>query len=366
MVPCPLKTVNVLLKDNSYSIKIGSDLEEIAEKFFSQHNFSRKAMIVTDTNVGKLYSERVEKLLQKCGFEPEVAVVEAGENSKCLRETEKLYTRASEAHLDRHSPIIALGGGVIGDLAGFAASTYMRGVPLIHIPTSMLSQVDSSIGGKVGVNHNLFKNLIGSFYQPRTVFIDINFLQTLPQREISTGLAEIIKYGMIYDKDFFTYLEKNVDKLLQLDPQVLMHAITRSCEIKALIVSIDEKESDLRSILNFGHSFGHAIEKETQYAKYNHGEAVAAGMVGASIISCEKGLLSKDELKRLHSLLERCRLPQKCSACTENGIYHALFHDKKVVNGKLKWVIPDRIGRVHLDTSIDEKSIRSALNQILL
>ena len=270
-----MRIVPVNLNEKSYNIYIAHNLETTIINFFKAQKYSQKALIITDTNIAPLYADSVKDLLTKAGFNAKIAIIPAGEQSKSLSVAETLYTQAIEHGLDRKSPIIALGGGVVGDLAGFIAATFMRGVPFIQMPTSLLAQVDSSVGGKVAVNHALGKNLIGAFYQPQAVFMDLEMMKTLPTKEISTGLGEVIKYGFIYDHDFYTYLTEHQQEILQLKPEALIHIIARSCEIKADVVSKDECEAGLRAILNFGHTLGHAIEKETNYAVYNHGEAVA-------------------------------------------------------------------------------------------
>ncbi|MBQ1920423.1 MAG: 3-dehydroquinate synthase, partial [Selenomonas sp.] len=270
-----MRKVSVDLGPKSYDIFIGYGIDAEIRDFVSRAAFSGQGLIVTDTNVGPLYGSWLQSLLQAAGLKTELAVIPAGESSKSLKTADELYTKAIELGLDRKSPIFALGGGVVGDLAGFIAATYMRGVPFIQVPTSLLAQVDSSVGGKVAVNHLLGKNLIGAFYQPQAVFMDLNCMRTLPEREMATGLGEVIKYGVIYDQDFFRYLEENQAAITAREPEALTHIIARSCEIKAAVVSQDEQEAGLRRILNFGHTIAHAIEKETGYSRYNHGEAVA-------------------------------------------------------------------------------------------
>ena len=284
-----MRDVHVELGKDSYKILIGRNLGAELQNFIRETGFSEKALLISDTNVGKLYGENVLRSIREAGLSAELIMVPAGESSKSLQQAEQLYTAAIEHCLDRKSPIFALGGGVVGDLAGFIAATYMRGVPFVQIPTSLLAQVDSGVGGKVAVNHRLGKNLIGAFYQPKRVFMDMGTLDTLPVREIHTGLGEIVKYGVIYDADFFDFLEKNADKALSLEEMAVQHMVARSCEIKADVVSKDEKEGGLRRILNFGHTVAHAIEKETGYVRYNHGEAVAIGMICAAYISREMG-----------------------------------------------------------------------------
>ena len=271
------------------------------------------------------------------------------------------WVLAIELGLDRKSPIFALGGGVVGDLAGFIAATYMRGVPFVQLPTSLLAQVDSSVGGKVAVNHALGKNLIGAFYQPKGVFMDLSMMESLPKREIATGLGEIIKYGIIYDADFFAYLEQHADAVLALEREAAVHMIARSCEIKAAVVSEDEKESGLRRILNFGHTMAHAIEKETGYIRYNHGEAVAIGMIGAADISARLGMVSADDVARVEALVERMQLPTKAEGCTVDAMYRDIFHDKKTINGKVNWVLMQGIGKVTCRNDVPEDIVRKAM-----
>ena len=290
-----------------------------------------------------------------------IAFIPDGETSKSLQEAEKLYTRAIEAGLDRKSVVIALGGGVVGDLAGFVAATFMRGIDLIQIPTTLLAQVDSSVGGKTAVNHALGKNLIGAFHQPRAVFIDLNFLKTLPEREIKSGLGEVVKYGVISDGDFFTYLEDNADKILQCDLKTLAHVVKRSCEIKAQVVGADEKESGLRRILNFGHTLAHAIEEETRYEKYRHGEAVSIGMVGAAVISWELGKINFNDVARLKDLLDKLQLVTTCEGVDVDDVCKVALRDKKVIGGKIGWILMRGIGDVEITDEVTELEIKKAL-----
>ena len=356
-----MRKVKVDLGENSYDITIGYGLDEELVQFVRQAGFSAKAMIVTDSNVGPLYSGRIKKLLESAGLSPVVAEVPAGERAKCLKVAESLYTKAIELGLDRKSPIFALGGGVVGDLAGFIAATYMRGVPFVQLPTSLLAQVDSSVGGKVAVNHPLGKNLIGAFYQPQAVFMDLSLMDSLPAREIYTGLGEIIKYGIIYDADFFAFLEANQQAVLALEPEAVIHMIARSCEIKAAVVSQDEQEQGLRRILNFGHTMAHAIEKETGYVRYNHGEAVAIGMVGAADISCQLGLIDETAVARVTALIAGLKLPVKAVGCTVDAMYADIFHDKKTIGGKVNWVLMTEIGTVISRNDVPEPIVRQAM-----
>ena len=274
-----MRKVKVELGIDSYEILIGNALNDELKNFVVNKKFSKKSLLVTDTNVEKIFAAEIKKILESAGLEIKLVTIPAGETSKSLSEAEKIFTAAIEYGLDRKSAIFALGGGVVGDLTGFVAAAYLRGVPFIQIPTTLLSQVDSSVGGKTAVNHKLGKNLIGAFYQPKAVFIDLDMLKTLPAREIKSGLGEIVKYGIIRDSKFFDYVENNAEKILRLENEVMENIIARSCEIKADVVSKDEKESGLRRILNFGHTMAHAIEEATNYSKYAHGEAVAIGMI---------------------------------------------------------------------------------------
>ena len=357
-----IRRVEVALGERSYPIVIGNSIDDEIAAFVSRAGYSARSMIVTDTNVEPLHAAHIAKVLHRAGLQAEIAVIPAGESSKSLAEADRLFTRAIEMGLDRKSPIFALGGGVVGDLAGFVAASYMRGVPFIQLPTSLLAQVDSSVGGKVAVNHQLGKNLIGAFYQPEAVFIDLDLLASLPAREIATGLGEIIKYGMIYDADFFAWLEEHCTAVLALRPPAAAHMIARSCEIKADVVRQDEREGGLRRILNFGHTIAHAIEKETNYVRYRHGEAVAIGMVGAAEISVQMGLLPPADCRRMVQLIRTMGLPQRTEGVTADAMYEDLFHDKKTVGGRIHWVLAEGIGKVVIRDDVPEMTVRKILS----
>lgn len=354
-------TVRVELGPDSYDIVIGRNAWNNLPDFVAKRNYSRNALIVTDTNVGPLYGEKVKSLLAGAGIRAAVAAIPAGEASKSLTVAEEVFTRAIEGGLDRRSPVIALGGGVAGDLGGFIAAAYMRGVPFIQIPTSLLADVDSSVGGKVAVNHRLGKNLIGAFYQPEGVFIDLDCLKTLPPREISTGLGEILKYGIISDGELFTYLEKNSQAVKELDLEAVRHLIIHSCQIKAEVVSRDEKEGGLRRILNYGHTMAHAIEKEAGYGRYNHGEAVAIGMVCAAHIGAALKLSDEGLLERIEELCCRLGLPTRVENCAVDKMYAAIFHDKKTVNGVVSWVLAPRLGETVITGDVPEEIVKAAM-----
>ena len=348
-----MKNITVDLGKNSYEIIIDNRIEGELRNFVSKQNFSHKSLLVTDSNVGSLVGDRFAEILRAEGLDIRVVTIPAGEPSKSLSTATEIYTAAIEHGLDRKSPIFALGGGVVGDMSGFVAATFMRGVPFIQIPTSLLAQVDSSVGGKTAVNHPLGKNLIGAFYQPRAVFIALDFLSTLPPREIASGLGEIVKYGVIADADFFCYLENRVEEILALEPSTMEHLIARSCELKADVVSKDEREAGLRRILNFGHTLAHAIEEETAYRKYTHGEAVAIGMI------------SNAEVDRLKLLIDRLKMISRAENLDVNRIYSALFRDKKTVDGKINWVLPDRIGHVEIKNDVPESVVKNAVKKII-
>ena len=360
-----MKNITVDLGKNSYEIIIDNRIEGELRNFVSKQNFSHKSLLVTDSNVGSLVGDRFAEILRAEGLDIRVVTIPAGEPSKSLSTATEIYTAAIEHGLDRKSPIFALGGGVVGDMSGFVAATFMRGVPFIQIPTSLLAQVDSSVGGKTAVNHPLGKNLIGAFYQPRAVFIALDFLSTLPPREIASGLGEIVKYGVIADADFFCYLENRVEEILALEPSTMEHLIARSCELKADVVSKDEREAGLRRILNFGHTLAHAIEEETAYRKYTHGEAVAIGMLGAAEIGRELEMISNAEVDRLKLLIDRLKMISRAENLDVSRVYSALFRDKKTVDGKINWVLPDRIGHVEIKNDVPESVVKNAVKKII-
>ena len=359
-----MRKVKVDLGKNSYDIYIGNGLDNYITNFTSSAKFSKKAMLITDSNVEKIFSGEIRLALESAGLEVKSVTIPAGETSKSLAEAEKIFTAAIEFGLDRKSAIFALGGGVVGDLTGFIAATYLRGVPFVQIPTSLLAQVDSSVGGKVGVNHTLGKNLIGAFYQPKAVFIDINMLQTLLSREIASGLGEIVKYGIIRDSELFKYIEDNAYKILALEDDVMEHVIARSCEIKADVVSKDEKEGGLRRILNFGHTMAHAIEEATGYSKYVHGEAVAIGMIGAAHISRSLGKIDDSTFERLQNLIDKLGMVSRIKDCDVDEMFKAIFRDKKTINGKIHWVLMDSIGKVSIESDVPDDVVKAAFDYI--
>lgn len=355
-----MRKVEVDLKDNGYAIWIGRSLEAGLTEALAQKPFSRRALVVSDETVALLYGARVLAALESAGYEASLFAVRPGEVSKSLETAEALYTAAIERGLDRRSPVFALGGGVVGDLAGFVAATYLRGVPLVQLPTTLLAQVDSSVGGKVAVNHPLGKNLVGAFYQPQAVVMDLTALRSLPPRELSAGLAEIVKYGVIYDATFFDSLSAEAERILALDAEALSRVVARSCEIKAAVVREDERETGLRMILNFGHTIAHAIETDSHY-RYNHGEAVAVGMHGAALLSWRRGWMPAEAVERLKALLTRFRLPLRAEGCDPARLFAILFRDKKVLDGAIRWVLPRGIGAVAITADVPHDLVREAL-----
>jgi 3-dehydroquinate synthase len=358
-----IETIRVELGERSYDIVIGSNMLRSIGASLKPFGFSPKVVIVSNPTVYPLYGSVVADSLKKEGFDVLTVTIPDGEEYKELLWTEHIYNMLLKAKLDRSSSLIALGGGVVGDITGFAASTYMRGISYIQVPTTLLAQVDSSVGGKTGVNHKLGKNMIGTFWQPRLVWIDVKTLKTLRKREFIAGFAEVIKYGVIWDEELFDFLETKKKEILNLDRDALMHMIKRSCEIKAEVVSKDEREAGLRSILNFGHTIGHAIETVTGYRKYLHGEAIAIGMHLETKLACMLGLIDKKKLVRIKSLIDAYGLPSEMPFDIDvDHIRSSMELDKKAVAGKLKFVLPEKIGKVRIQKGVTEKAIKDVLN----
>jgi len=336
-----MKILNVELGDRSYPIYIGSGLLEDA-KIITSHIKTKTICIVSNTTVSKLYIENIKNLLGD--YQVVEAIIDDGEEFKNYNSLNYIYTKLLENQCNRDTTILALGGGVVGDIAGYAAASFLRGIPFIQIPTTILAQVDSSVGGKTGINHLLGKNMIGAFYQPQAVVIDLDVLKTLDNRQVSAGLAEVIKYGLIWDEAFFEYLEKNIDNLKKLDFEHLENIIFRSCEIKAKVVSEDEKESGIRAILNLGHTFGHAIENCLGYGKWLHGEAVGCGMVLAAKMSLAHGWLSVSEFARVKNLISRANLPIDKPNIAYQDFIDAMKLDKKNKDKEIYLVLQKGIG----------------------
>jgi 3-dehydroquinate synthase len=338
-----MQTLTVDLGDRSYPIRIGAGLLGRAELILP-HLAQKRVMIVTNTTVAPLYLAQLTATLEAAGVTVAQVVLPDGEAYKNWETLNLIFDALLTDRAERKTTLIALGGGVIGDMTGFAAASYQRGVPFIQIPTTLLSQVDSSVGGKTGINHPLGKNMIGAFYQPKLVLADTDTLKTLPARELSAGLAEVIKYGLIWDVEFLAWLEANMDRLRALDPAAITHAIYRSCEIKAQVVGEDEREGGIRAILNLGHTFGHAIETGMGYGTWLHGEAVAAGMVMAAQTSQRLGWLSEADVERTRALVRAAGLPDVAPDLGAATYLEYMGHDKKVEGGKMRFVLLKKLG----------------------
>ena len=339
-----MHTLNVALAERSYPIHIGAGLLSRPELFVAQLPQKRVALI-TNTTVGPLYQHKLADSLVAHGVDVVAVVLPDGESHKDWRTLNGIFDVLIENRCERGTTILALGGGVVGDIAGFAAATYQRGVPFVQVPTTLLAQVDSSVGGKTAINHPNGKNMIGAFYQPRAVIADTDTLRTLPKRELAAGLAEVIKYGLIRDCVFLEWIEANIERLLSRNAEALAYAIERSCQIKAEVVEVDERENGIRAHLNFGHTFGHAIEAGTGYDTWLHGEAVAAGMVLATQLSHRLGYVSGSDADRVTTLLERAGLPVRAPGMGRDRYLELMAHDKKVEGGRLRFVLLEKLGK---------------------
>ena len=352
-------TVNVELADRSYPIFIGKELLEQPELLLPYIG-KGKVLVVTNEVVAPLYLEKVQTAL--CSSGCDALVIPDGEQHKNLDTVIQIYDRLLAEKFDRSSTLIALGGGVVGDITGFAAATYQRGINFIQIPTTLLAQVDSSVGGKTGVNHPQGKNMIGAFYQPQCVLVDTSVLSTLPKREVKAGLAEVVKYGLINAADFFTWLEQHADGILQLDPELVSNVVKVCCEQKASIVAKDERESGVRALLNLGHTFGHAIETAMGYGTWLHGEAVAAGMVMAADLSMRMGWLDQSQALRIKSTLAKFGMPVAPPAAISTETYIDLMSsDKKAERGRIRFIVLRAIGEAFLQGDIDAKFVKQTL-----
>ena len=346
-----MHTLSVALGERSYPIFVGSDLLTRTE-LYSSHIHGRQVCIVTNETVAPIYLQSLRQALSD--YQLSVVILPDGEAHKNLDTLNQIFTGLLSDKHNRTTTLIALGGGVVGDMTGFAAASYQRGVNFIQVPTTLLSMVDSSVGGKTGVNHPLGKNMIGAFYQPQAVVADIALLSTLPQREISAGLAEVIKYGLICDYEFFVWIEKNIEKLMAGDAEALAYAVVRSCENKAAVVAQDEYEGGIRAILNLGHTFGHAIETAQGYGNWLHGEAVAAGMIMAADLSVRRGDITHQDFLRIVALLEQAKLPVKAPEDMTPEQFVALMGvDKKVLDGRLRLVLLESMGKAVVTSDID-------------
>lgn len=352
------RVIRVDLGDDSYDIVIGPHCLDRLGALTRSFDLTGRALVVTHPGIAKRYGERTTDSLRSAGFEPGLVEVPDGEAQKSLAWTGKLYDAMLAHRMDRRSPVIALGGGVIGDLAGFAAATFLRGIPFIQAPTSLLAQVDASVGGKVAVDHRRGKNLIGAFYQPLLVLASLDTLGSLPDRELRAGMAEVIKYGVIADPGLFAYIEGRLDEILARDRNALAHLVARSCEIKAEVVAGDEREQGRRAILNFGHTMGHAIETQTGMM---HGEAVSIGMVYAARVAERMGMMDGDSVRRLADLLGRTGLPQRREGLDVQATIETMKFDKKSVGGRTRFILPTCIGEVVIRDDVPDEYIRDVL-----
>jgi 3-dehydroquinate synthase len=359
-----VRTIHVPLGNRSYDIKIAPGLIDRLGRECARLKLAARCAIITDTNVGKRYAKAAFNSLATAGFSPALIIVQPGEAAKSLKTVQSCYDQLAGHRLERKSFIVALGGGVVGDLAGFLAATYLRGLAFVQVPTTLLAQVDSSVGGKVGVNLKAGKNLVGAFHQPKLVLCDLDTLKTLPDREFRAGLAEVIKYGIIYDGKLFAQLERNMPKLLERDSKALAVVVARCCEIKAEVVGQDETEKGLRAILNFGHTIGHAIENISGYGKFLHGEAISIGQVAAAKLSHAVLGLPERDVERIENLFRRAGLPvrTRLNSSKRQKLIAAMRLDKKVSDGEIKFVLGERIGRVAWSQHVPENQIHQVLD----
>ena len=357
LVPIDTKSYEVTIESGILS-KIGSELHELGIKR------NRKILIISNKEIDNLFGEKIKKSLSENNFSAKVILIKPGESYKNLKTVNEIYDAAYEYGLERGSLMIALGGGIVGDITGLAAATWLRGIDFIQIPTTLLSMVDSSVGGKTGVNHPKGKNLIGAFHQPKAVFIDTDTLKTLPRREFNAGMAEIIKYGIIKDKELFEFLEKkdNLNQIINLNNEYLIKIIKKSVQTKSDIVAMDEQENGIRAILNYGHSFGHVIENLCGYGEYLHGEAISIGMRIAGDIAVAKGLWKEEESKRQNNLINKYGLPTTIPKIPKNKILKILMGDKKVQEGKMRFILPKYIGKVGIYNDVTDSDFMYFFN----
>ncbi len=355
-----IQTLSLDLGERSYPIHIGCDLLARSE-LLTPHFRQKKAVIVSNTTVAPLYLERLRSTLEKTGISVLPVILPDGEEYKHWQSLNLIFDALLKAHCERNTTLIALGGGVIGDMGGFAAACYQRGMPFVQVPTTLLSQVDSSVGGKTAINHPLGKNMIGAFYQPKLVLADISTLDTLPDNELKAGLAEVIKYGLIRDPEFFGWLERNIERVLARESDALAYAVHRSCANKAEVVAADEREAGERALLNLGHTFGHAIETGLGYGQWLHGEAVAAGTLIAAELSRRLGWITADMVSRIEQLFLRAGLPVKGAPLGAARYLELMRHDKKVQDGKLRLVLLKGVGQAVVSDQADEAMIAEAI-----
>ncbi len=357
-----METVRVELGSRSYDIFIGQGLLGSLGERINRAGLQGRAGILTNEIVGPIYGKQAGESMRAAGYEVSMFSLPDGEKFKTIESMARIYDWLLAEGFDRKSFLVALGGGVIGDITGFAAATFMRGIDFIQVPTTLLAQVDSSVGGKTGVNRPLGKNMVGAFHQPRLVLADVDVLNTLPKAEFVSGLAEVVKYGVIRDAEFFEWLEEHAEAVLTMQPEALAHLIKTSCAIKAEVVGADEREGGLRAILNFGHTVGHAVESLTDYTGYRHGEAVSIGMAAAARLAHAQGLCGADVPERLIALLSRFGLPTEFPKnISPDSVLVSIGHDKKAEGGRVKFVLPERIGRVVITKKWDDEKLTGAL-----
>jgi 3-dehydroquinate synthase len=361
-----MRVVDVPLGTRSYKIEVARELLPEIGKRCQKLNLSSRCAIITDSNVAPLYAAKAQTSLKSAGFEPVLIQIPAGEKAKDLKYVQQCYQELAAHRLERKSFVVALGGGVVGDLAGFVAATYLRGIQFVQLPTTLLAQVDSSVGGKVGVNLKAGKNLVGCFFQPQLVVCDLATLDSLPAREFKAGLAEVVKYGIIYDPMLFARIERDLDKILNREPKVLAEIVARCCEIKAEVVGKDETEGGLRAILNFGHTIGHGLEAISQYGKYLHGEAISIGQVAAARLSQLQSGLGENEVRRIRDLFRRIGLPVnvRLSAADKKKLFSAMQLDKKVSGGEIKFVLAREIGKVDYGQKVSPENLEKVLKEL--
>ena len=355
-----MRQVNVALGSKDYSVYIGSGLLARAGSYLKERGFRDRLVVVTDSNVKKLHGDVLSQALEGDGFQVDIIEVPPGEEQKTLENASRLYQELTAVRAERATPVLALGGGVIGDLAGFVAATYQRGVPLVQLPTTLLAQVDSSVGGKVAVDHGQLKNMIGAFYQPEMVIADTSALASLPEAELVNGLAEVIKSAAIRDGGFFSFLENNMGKIKSFDANSLEEVVFRTVSIKTGVVTEDERDTGLRHILNYGHTIGHAVESVSDF-KIKHGNAVAIGMVAAARLSHRLGLLDEGEVKKLRQLIMQAGLPVDIPGLGTEEIMQAMQHDKKVREGRVEFVLLKSIGDTVIVDDVPPSLIREVL-----
>ncbi len=356
-----MKRLNIDLADRSYEILIGRGLLQRTGEWVMAIAKPSQIVIVTHPSVNRLYGEKLASGFSQANLPTHFIEVPEGEKSKSLEQAEKIYDKLLEWKCDRQTVLVALGGGVIGDLTGFIAATYVRGVPFIQVPTTLLAQVDSSVGGKTAVNHPLGKNMIGVFYQPKLVVVDLETLKSLPEKEYTAGIAEIIKHGVIEDARLFNFLERQFQNILAHDSKALEHIIATSCAIKARVVEKDERESHYRMVLNFGHTIGHAIESLTGYSTFTHGEAVAIGMVYAAKLSQLMGRCSEDVVHRITGLIENFGLPTQLPDLKAEDMIQSMYLDKKTAHKKICFILVKDIGSIEIVDNVAESFIKEAL-----